>query len=133
MGRSFLRSSRVRKQSQFQSNGQRAGLHFRTLRVEPLEDRRLLALGDLLQTLNNPTPATSDYFGHSVAVSGATVVVGAYMDNMGATEAGAAHVFDAASGDLLWTLNNPTPVASDFFGYSAAAECPSPGGPVASF
>ena len=58
--------------------------------------------GNLLRTLNNPTPAASDYFGRSVAVSGSTVVVGAYLDDTGATDAGAAYVFDAAGGDLPW-------------------------------
>ncbi len=78
------------------------------------------ATGNLLRTLNNPTPAVSDYFGYSVAVSGSTIVVGAYQDDAGATDAGAAYVFDAATGNLLRTLNNPTPAASDIFGYSVA-------------
>jgi len=76
--------------------------------------------GTLLRTLSNPTPAVGDYFGYSLAVSGSTVVVGAYSDDTGASNAGSAYVFDAASGTLLWTLNNPTPAASDWFGYSVA-------------
>ena len=76
--------------------------------------------GNLLRTLNNPTPAASDSFGSSVAVSGSTVVVGASGDDTGATDAGAAYVFDASTGNLLRTLNNPTPAASDFFGSSVA-------------
>jgi len=76
--------------------------------------------GNLLRTLNNPTPIASDLFGISVAISGSTVVVGAYWDDTGASNAGSAYVFDAASGTLLWTLNNPTPAASDWFGYSVA-------------
>jgi hypothetical protein len=146
------------------------------LRFEPLEDRCLLSLGDLLQTLAdpstnpqvgcffgnavaadgnltvagayqsdlqgygnvgrayvlnsttgvlvatliNPTPADSDCFGNSVAISGNTVVVGAYGDNTGATHAGAAYIFDATTGNLLYTLANPTPAAYDYFGYSVA-------------
>ena len=78
------------------------------------------ATGILLRTLNNPTPATRDYFGYSVAVSGSTVVVGAYQDDTGATDAGSAYIFDAATGSLLRTLSNPTPATKDYFGYSVA-------------
>ena len=78
------------------------------------------ASGNLLHTLNNPTPDASDEFGYSVAISGNTIVVGAHGDNTNATCAGSAYVFDAASGDLLWTLNNPTPDAYDRFGWSVA-------------
>jgi outer membrane protein assembly factor BamB len=76
--------------------------------------------GTLLWTLNNPTPASSDYFGHAVAVSGNAVVVGAYCDDTGATDAGSAYTYDAATGNLLWTFNNPTPSTNDLFGYSVA-------------
>ena len=76
--------------------------------------------GVLLHTLANPTPAAGDYFASSVAISGTTVVVGAYYDATGATNAGAAYVFDATSGVLLRTLANPAPAASDYFGYSVA-------------
>jgi outer membrane protein assembly factor BamB len=149
---------------------------WRRLLVEPLEDRRMLSLGDLLHTLDdpdvspqsgagfgaavaadgplmvvgepyapdggypsagrayvfdsatgallaalrNPTPATGDCFGFSVAVSGSTVVVGAYQDDTGATNTGSAYVFDAATGNLLWTLNNPRPVNYGYFGNSVA-------------
>ena len=53
--------------------------------------------GSLLRTLNNPTPATGDCFGISVAVTGSTVVVGAYSDDTGATNSGSAYLFDAAT------------------------------------
>jgi hypothetical protein len=76
--------------------------------------------GKLLRTLANPTPASSDNFGNSVAVSGNTVVVGAYNDDTGATDSGSAYIFDATTGNLLYILANPTPVSSDNFGYSVA-------------
>src|SRR5207244_4025539 len=76
--------------------------------------------GALIATLNNPTPAVEDYFGLSVAVSGNTVVVGAYGDDTGNTNAGSAYVFNAATGALVATLNNPTPAASDYFGAAVA-------------
>ncbi len=74
-------------------------------------------------TLNNPSPATSDNFGTSVAVSGSMVVVGAYWDDTGATDAGSAYVYDLASGTPtvpVVTLNNPDPADSDRFGNSVA-------------
>ena len=76
--------------------------------------------GALIATLNNPTPANNDLFGYSVAVSGNTVVVGAYRDNTGATAAGSAYVFNASTGALITTLNNPSPVFQDSFGISVA-------------
>ena len=78
------------------------------------------ASGNLRWTLNNPSPADYDQFGYSVAVSGNTIVVGDPGDNTDADNAGAAYVFDAASGNLRWTLNNPTPNGEDQFGYSMA-------------
>ena len=74
-------------------------------------------------TLNKPGPAASDLFGWSVAISGFRVVVGAYQDDTGASNAGSAYVFDLTSGTPtvpVVTLNNPGPAASDLFGYSVA-------------
>jgi len=76
--------------------------------------------GTLLRTLGNPTPAADDWFGASVAVAGSTVVVGSPYDDTGAPGAGSAYVFDATTGALVWTLNNPTPADADHFGLSVA-------------
>jgi len=76
----------------------------------------------LQTTLNNPTPAAVDEFGVSVAISGDYAIVGAYGDDTGATDVGSAYIY-ARSGttwSLQSTLNNPTPVAYDRFGYSVA-------------
>ena len=78
------------------------------------------ASGNLLRTLNNPAPAAGDNFGSSVAISGDTIVVGAYKDDAVATDDGSAYVFDAATGNLLWTLNNSAPVTNGWFGFSVA-------------
>jgi hypothetical protein len=78
------------------------------------------ATGTLVCTLLNPTPAVEDYFGHRVAIAGNTAIVGADGDDAGASGAGAACLFDAASGTLLRTLANPTPGANDLFGNSVA-------------
>ena len=70
-------------------------------------------------TLNNPGPAAGDLFGFSVAISGTRVVVGAFRDDTGATDAGSAYVYDLSSGTPtvpVATLNNPGPAAEDLFG-----------------
>jgi hypothetical protein len=74
-------------------------------------------------TLNNPGIATSDWFGYSVAISGMRVVVSARLDDTGATDAGSAYVYDLSGGSPTIpaaTLNNPSPAASDWFGWSVA-------------
>jgi hypothetical protein len=77
--------------------------------------------GALLTTFTNPTPAALDSFGVSVAaVASDRVLIGAYGDGTGATNAGAVYLF-STSGTLLTTFTNPTPVAFDYFGYTVAA------------
>ena len=71
-------------------------------------------------TYLNPSPASSDQFGSAVAISGTRVVIGAMMDDPGGTSAGAAFVFDATSGTVIHTLNNPAPNDFDEFGISVA-------------
>ena len=74
-------------------------------------------------TLNNPTPGTNDQFGISVAVSGTRVVVGAWLDDTGTTNAGSAYVYDLTNPTPTApaiTLNNPAPAVSDDFGRSVA-------------
>ena len=71
-------------------------------------------------TLNNPTPASLDSFGVSIAISGTRVVVGAFNDSGGA---GSAYVYDLAGGTptlLVTTLDNPDPATGDGFGISVA-------------
>ena len=78
--------------------------------------------GTLITSIFNPSPATQDYFGSSVAAVGSNrVLIGAKQDNSsGATSAGSAYLFDT-NGTLLTTFPNPTPESSDFFGTSVAA------------
>jgi hypothetical protein len=78
------------------------------------------ATGLLKQTFLNPTPADSDWFGWSVAGVGNDVLIGARLDDAGATNAGAAYLFDGATGGLKQTFLNPNPSASDEFGESVA-------------
>jgi len=66
----------------------------------------------------------SDYFGHSVSLSGDgnTALVGAYLEDAGGTSAGAAYVFTRSSG--TWTQQQKIQAsdaqASDYFGYSVS-------------
>ena len=74
-------------------------------------------------TLTNPGPAAGDDFGDAIAISGTRVVVGARLDDTGATNAGSAYVYDLSSGTPtvpIFTLNNPSPAANDYFGWSVA-------------
>jgi hypothetical protein len=69
--------------------------------------------------IHNPTPGIRDRFGLSVGISGTRVVIGAGEDDTGATDAGAAYVFEVSSSGsatLVTTLNNPSPVAYEMFG-----------------
>ena len=74
-------------------------------------------------TLTNPIPTITAGFGSSVAVSGTTVVIGAYGDDTGAVNAGRAYVYNAISATPevpAFTLNNPSPDTNDQFGFSVA-------------
>ncbi|NKB20943.1 MAG: PEP-CTERM sorting domain-containing protein [Alphaproteobacteria bacterium] len=76
--------------------------------------------GALLQTFNDPTPTGGDQFGRSVSISGNNVLVGAVSDNTNGPGVGQAHLFDATTGALLQTFNDPTPTGADSFGSSVA-------------
>ncbi len=74
-------------------------------------------------TLNNPSPAASDYFGSAVAISGTRVVIGAHLDDTFSTDSGSAYVYDLARATPtvpVATLNNPSPGERDHFGYAVA-------------
>jgi hypothetical protein len=66
----------------------------------------------------------SDWFGYSVDLSGDTVVVGAYFEDTGGNNAGAAYVFTRSG--TTWTdqeiLYASDAGASDYFGYSVALD-----------
>jgi hypothetical protein len=79
-----------------------------------------ITTGTLLQTFNNPTPASFDSFGFSVAISGNNALIGALGDDTGGDNAGSAYLFDITTGTLLQTINNPTPGGDDSFGNSVA-------------
>ncbi|USN98267.1 MAG: FG-GAP repeat protein [Phycisphaeraceae bacterium] len=61
----------------------------------------------------------NDRFGWSVAASGATAVVGSYVATIGGSAAaGAAYVFDLATGEQVHKLFASDSVAGDWFGWS---------------
>jgi hypothetical protein len=75
--------------------------------------------------LTIPTPRLFASFGFSVDGVGADPLVGAIHDSTGGDLAGAAYLFDDATGDLLQTFLNPNPDRDatgglDFFGSAVA-------------
>ncbi len=64
--------------------------------------------------------AAADIFGHSVAISGNTVVVGAPQDDDNGTQSGSAYVFNATSGLQTAKLLPNDGAAQDSFGFSVA-------------
>ncbi|MEO0625075.1 MAG: hypothetical protein AAF183_23225 [Pseudomonadota bacterium] len=78
--------------------------------------------GALLRTFNDPTVTGNDLFGTSVALDGNTVLIGAEGDDTNGTNVGQAHLFDATTGALLQTFDDPTFTDRDFFGTSVALD-----------
>jgi hypothetical protein len=80
--------------------------------------------GALTRTFANPGPLpnVADNFGHAVALSGNQALISAIGDDRGATNAGAAYLFNTATGALVQTFLNPVPgpTASDNFGFDIA-------------
>ena len=59
-------------------------------------------------------------FGYSVAISGNTAIVGAYLDDDGGTYAGSAYLFDVSTGQQIAKLLPSDAENHDWFGYSVA-------------
>ncbi len=74
----------------------------------------------LLTTFTSPNPATNS-FGFSLAVVGSdAVIIGAWGDDTGEVDAGAAYLF-SVNGTLVTTFTNVTPAVGDRFGFAVAA------------
>ena len=74
---------------------------------------------------NNPTPAVSEGFGRSVAISGTRVAIGAPCSLIGSQCAGSAYIYDvtgAVPALPVATLNNPGPAQDEFFGSSVGID-----------
>jgi len=87
--------------------------------------------GDLLQTFSDPTPSSNDsqndfdLFGASVAINGNNILIGAPQDTTHTTDGtfvGQVHLFDATTGALLQTFDDPTVTSGDVFGRSVAID-----------
>ncbi len=76
--------------------------------------------GRYLRKLTAADGAADDRFGISVALSGNLVLVGAYRNDEKASDAGAAYVFDARTGNQLAKLTAADGAAGDSFGFSVA-------------
>lgn len=74
-------------------------------------------------SLANPTPDERDHFGHSLAIDGDRLLVGAWLDDAGAADSGVAYVYNLGSPtpqvpELV--LANPSPASEDCFGVAVA-------------
>jgi len=81
--------------------------------------------GAMISTLTSPNPQTYGFFGYSVAISGTTVVVGAFGENVSIwfstfVSAGHAYTFNAKTGALISTLTSPHVQSGGKFGLSVA-------------
>ena len=63
----------------------------------------------LLHTFDDPEPVQAGFFGSSVAIDGNQVVIGASARDASGNETGRSYVFDATTGNLIQTLQDPTP------------------------
>lgn len=77
--------------------------------------------GTLTATLNNPSPTSQDQFGSEITQIGNLVAVAVPGNDAAATDSGLVHLFDAATGNLVRTIDNPTPAPNDVFGASLAS------------
>ena len=78
------------------------------------------ATGKLLNSLHNPVPKAGDQFGYSVAANKKWILVGAPLEDSGATDAGSVYLFDARDGKILSTIHHPEPAENDHFGNAVA-------------
>ncbi len=73
--------------------------------------------GNLLHTIDNPNPGYQYYFGLNNDIDGDIAIFGAPGDSSVAYRSGMAYIYNLQTGNLLYTLSNPTPDIYDYFGY----------------
>lgn len=73
--------------------------------------------GSLIRTIHNPAPEFGDWFGYSVAISGNNIAVGAGGNTVNGSSIGTIYIYNASTGALQHTINNPDNTTS-WFGYS---------------
>ncbi|EDY84460.1 Carbohydrate binding domain protein [Verrucomicrobiia bacterium DG1235] len=64
--------------------------------------------------------ALGDHFGHSVAISGNTAIVGSFRDDDNGFNSGSAYLFDTSTGAQIAKLIPDDGAAEDWFGFSVA-------------
>ena len=101
-------------------------------RLASLTSQTLLGLGitrgvSLIFTLDNPNAfgtSADDWFGFSVDIDGNLIIIGAFQeDDAGGLTSGKAYIYNATTGALVHTLDNPNAFGTsdgDRFGYSVA-------------
>lgn len=70
--------------------------------------------------LNAVDPGRFDRFGASVAISGNTAIVGAYLDDDSGSDAGSAYLFNTTTGMTIAKLTASDAAPGDHFGFSVA-------------
>ena len=70
--------------------------------------------------LNASDAEANDQFGSSVAISGDTAIVGAWIEDDAGTNSGAAYIFDTTTGEQRFKLTASDAVAGEYFGSSVA-------------
>ncbi len=91
------------------------------LAAEALESRVLLAAGDFLRSLDNPSTTLQPLSeaGTAVAVDAELIAVGApWDDSAGKSDVGQVHVYERVTGSLLRTIQSQVPVSGGRFGHS---------------
>lgn len=65
-------------------------------------------------------PAINDHFGAAVSLNGQHILIGAPERDGGASDAGAAYLFNATTYSFIQVFSNPTPASGEGFGSSLA-------------
>ena len=93
------------------------------LRLESLETRRLLTVGDLAAVWESPieTPQFGAEAGYKLSADGDFVAISAPGEDLaGQNNAGTVHIYDRQANSLLRSIPNPVPASGDRFGDSVA-------------
>lgn len=73
-----------------------------------------------LRPLTSSATVGGEEFGRMVAISSSYILVGAPGNDTGATDSGQAYIYNFNTGQLIHTLNHPSPFAGDNFGQTVA-------------
>jgi len=76
--------------------------------------------GEQLFRLTASDATADDHFGHAVAISGTTAIVGAYWNDAVGNNVGSVYVFDTTTGQELFKLAPSDPTVGEQFGWSVS-------------